>query len=166
MFGPKRARDTNTSTCLLESAVAPDRSGSAKRKLSRQRYRENQDQNNLSFSSTFLQSVKVAPCWFLRPDGCRSIRPGRGAMAGGLALATRRTDTYLSHLLITIHHLTSSSAAGEGKTQEKLKWGGRSFRSPQGKFQIQSVLSEGLWLHLDPPSCMIEPLPVVAHTVC
>lgn len=118
MFAPKRARDTNTSTCLQESAAA-HRSGSAKRKLNR-----HQDWNDLSFLSMFFETVKVTPCWFLRPDRRRSVRLGRGAMAGGFALATRCTDAYLSHLLITIHHLASSSADRRRKNTRKaeVRW--------------------------------------------
>lgn len=57
-----------------------------------------------------------------REPGLEQSEPGRGAMVGGLALATRHTGTYLSHLLITIHHLTSSDADRRREnTEEKLK---------------------------------------------
>lgn len=106
--------------------------------------------------SSSTRQVRVSkedaePPTLQREPGLEQSEPGRGAMVGGLALATRHTGTYLSHLLITIHHLTSSDADRRSEnTEEKLKWGGHSFGSPQGKFQIQSVLSDGLWLHIDP----------------
>lgn len=62
--------------------------------------------------------------WCLLPEGCRSVKLGHRLMAVGLVATTHGhtyINTYLSHLLISIHHCMSSLADRRWKTKEKNK---------------------------------------------